>query len=268
MPYQDAPRRVTHPLPKDSCDTSNEDNGEEKSMKTTYARAAWVAGLFFCAVIPAQAQQMHYLGVAASDRQTVFNTEVAGAGTTLGSAWQLASSSTVTSSLFSKVTYPRIAEAIRAAGDKMDKERDVLFLLVSSHGAPGGRGIELSGGGLMTAGQLRSALDGAGIKNRVVVISACYSGQFVRPLASPTTLVITAANSTNPSFGCSNTRAYTYFGDAFFNYGMTQRGRDLRGAYTVARTNVTAWERKDGERPSQPQMSTGARMGAVLKGLK
>jgi Peptidase C13 family len=169
---------------------------------------------------PAQAQQMHYLGIAASERETVFITEVTGAGATLGQTWQLASSTTVSSSMFAKVTYPRIAEAIRAAGDKMDKERDVLFLLVSSHGAPAGRGIELSGGGLMTAGQLRSALDGAGIKNRIVVVSACYSGQFVQPLASPTTMVITAANSTNPSFGCSNTRAYTYFGDAFFNAGV------------------------------------------------
>ncbi len=211
---------------------------------------------------------MHYLGIAASDRETVFNTEVTGAGATLGSTWQLGSSSTVTASMFAKVTYPRIAEAIRVAGARMDKERDVLFLLVSSHGAPGGRGVELSGGGLMTAGQLRNALDSAGIKNRVVVVSACYSGQFVRPLASPTTLVITAANSTNPSFGCSNSRAYTYFGDAFFNYGVAQRGRDLRGAFSVARTNVTMWERADGERPSQPQFSAGGRMAAVLKGLK
>jgi hypothetical protein len=228
-----------------------------------------VASLAFLALSTSvQAQQMHYLGIAASERETVFYSEVSGAAATIGSNWNLASSQTISSSFFSKVTYPRIAEAIRAAGDKMDKERDVLFLLVSSHGAPGGRGIELSGGGLMTAGQLRSALDSAGIKNRVVLVSACYSGQFVKPLSGPTTMVITAANATNPSFGCSNSRSYTYWGDAFFNYGMAQRGRDLRSAFAVARTNVTAWERKDGEFPSNPQFSAGGRIAAVLAAIK
>jgi hypothetical protein len=228
-----------------------------------------LAGVAFLALsASAKAQQMHYLGIAASERESVFYSEVSGAATTIGSNWNLASSQVISSSFFSKVTYPRIAEAIRAAGDKMDKERDVLFLLVSSHGAPGGRGIELSGGGLMTPGQLRAALDGAGIKNRVVLVSACYSGQFVKPLSTPTTLVITAANAANPSFGCSNSRTYTYWGDAFFNYGIAQRGRDLRGAFAVAKTNVTAWERKDGERPSNPQFSAGARISSVLAAIK
>ncbi len=226
------------------------------------------AVIFLTGVSHAHAQQIHYLGIAASDRETVFNTEVSGAGATVASTWALASSQTVTSSFFSKVTYSRIVEAIRTAGSRMDKDKDVLFLLVSSHGAPGGRGIELSGGGLMTARQLRTALDSEGIRNRVILVSACYSGQFIGPLSTPTTMVITAANATNPSFGCSNSRAYTYFGDAFFNYGMAQRGRDLRSAFAVAKTNVTAWERKDGERPSNPQMSAGGRITAILGGMK
>jgi hypothetical protein len=230
------------------------------------------AMLSICALLTitgtAVAQQMHYLGIAASNRETVFQSEATGAGATVARTWQLGSSNVLASGIFARVTLESINAAILQTATKMNKERDVLFLLVTSHGGPNGRGVELSGGGAMRAGQLRAMLDDAGIKNRVVLISACYSGQFVGPLSSPNTLVITAANATNPSFGCSNQRSYTYFGDAFFNFGMAQRGRDLRGAFAVARTTVTGWEKRDGERPSQPQISVGGRIGKTLQGMK
>jgi Peptidase C13 family len=227
-----------------------------------------VVALACTAMSPAFAQQMHYLGIAATNTETVFESEVKGAGETVAAQWQLASSQTVASSFFSRVTTASITQAIQSAAGRMDLEKDVLFLLVSSHGAPRGLGIALAGGGLMTARELRSALDAAQIKNRVVVVSACYSGQFIGPLAGPNTVVITAANATNPSFGCSNQRTYTYFGDALFNYGIAQKGRDLKTAFAVAKTTVTRWERRDGERPSNPQINVGAKIGAVLAGVK
>jgi hypothetical protein len=217
---------------------------------------------------PAMAQRMHYLGIAASSRETVFQSEVSGAGGTVGSAWSLGSSQTVGGSYVGGVTYGSVRQAIQSAAGRMDRANDVLFLLVSSHGAPGGRGVELSGGGLMTAGMLRAALDDAGVRHRVVVISACYSGAFIGPLSGPNTTVITAANATNPSFGCTNTRSYTYFGDAFFNYGMQQSGADLRRAFGIARATVTQWERRDGERPSQPQMSMGGAISQKLRAIR
>jgi Peptidase C13 family len=239
-------------------------------MKTVRFLTALNATFAFSLTLlaPASAQQMHYLGIAASDRETVFQSEVTGAGATLASKWQLASSQTVSSSFFGRVTPSSVAQAIQTAASRMDLEKDVLFLLVSSHGAPRGLGIEVSGGGLMTAKQLRTALDAARIKNRVVLVSACYSGQFIGPLAGPNTVVITAANAANPSFGCSNQRTYTYFGDAFFNYGVAQKGRDLKTAFGVAKATVTQWERRDGERPSNPQISVGAKIDAVLAKVK
>jgi Peptidase C13 family len=41
-----------------------------------------------------------------------------------------------------------------------------------------------------------------GVRHRVVVISACYSGVFIPRLANPDMLVITAADADHPSFGC------------------------------------------------------------------
>jgi len=216
----------------------------------------------------ARAQQMHYLGIAATNSETVFRSEVATAAGAVGSAWPLASSRTVAASSFGPVSVGSITAAIAETAARMDRERDVLFLLISSHGYPNGGGVLLNANGALRAGQLRAALDSAGIRNRVIVISACYSGQFIGPLSGPNTAVITAANSTNPSFGCTNERNVTYFGDAFFNYGMAQRGADLRSAFAVARSTVTQWERRDGFTPSQPQMSMGGRIGRTLAALR
>jgi hypothetical protein len=49
---------------------------------------------------------------------------------------------------------------------------------------------------------LADMLARTGMRYKVVVISACYSGVFIPRLANPDTLVITAADADHPSFGC------------------------------------------------------------------
>ena len=67
----------------------------------------------------------------------------------------------------------------------------------------------------MTPQEVAAVLDREGIKNRVVIVSACYSGTFVPPLANDNTIVLTAADAKSTSFGCAPERDWTYFGDAF-----------------------------------------------------
>jgi hypothetical protein len=62
----------------------------------------------------------------------------------------------------------------------------------------------------------------AGIRWKVVVVSACYSGTFVEPLADNHTIVITAASRSRTSFGCSDERHLTYFGEAFYREERVQ----------------------------------------------
>ncbi|WP_084683783.1 C13 family peptidase [Psychromonas hadalis] len=50
------------------------------------------------------------------------------------------------------------------------------------------------------------------IKWKVIVVSACYSGIYIETLADEYTLVMTASNAEQPSFGCSNSANFTYFG--------------------------------------------------------
>ena len=56
----------------------------------------------------------------------------------------------------------------------------------------------------------------------MIVVSACYSGIYTDALADDYTLVMTASNSTQPSFGCSNMANFTYFGEAYFKNQLQQ----------------------------------------------
>ena len=72
--------------------------------------------------------------------------------------------------------------AVHAIGNIMDKDNDILILLMTSHGDPTGFALQLPGSITeLTPRQVAATLDGDGIKNRVVIVSACYSGIFVPP---------------------------------------------------------------------------------------
>ena len=109
-------------------------------------------------------------------------------------------------------------------------------------------------------------LDREGIRNRIVVVSACYSGVFVQPLANDNTIVLTAADDKSTSFGCSNEREWTYFGDAFFNQHL-KPDVTLEEAFLNARVTIGQWEARDGLTPSNPQGHFGPALVAKLAQL-
>jgi hypothetical protein len=147
--------------------------------------------------------------------------------------------------------------AVHAIGDVMDKAHDVLVLFMTSHGEKTGFALELPGVVTeLTPQEVAAALDGEGIKNRVVIVSACYSGLFVPPLANDTTIVMTASDANSTSFGCAPERDWTYFGDAFFRQSL-HPGSDFKDAFDHARILIEGWELMDHAPPSNPQASFG-----------
>src|SRR4051812_5818788 len=146
----------------------------------------------------------------------------------------------------------------------MDTNKDVLAVVLTSHGSPAGLAI-VGGrrGGTLTPPELRAMLDASGAKFRIVIISACYSGVFVPALADPRTLVITAAAADRSSFGCEDRATWTYFGDAFFNQAL-RRAPTLESAFDTARQIVTAREQREGFTPSNPQMAGGSEVLALF----
>jgi len=159
---------------------------------------------------------------------------------------------------------------LERAGELMDVEEDILFLYVTTHGAEDGElSVELPP---LELTQLRPAalarmLHDSGIKWKVVVISACYSGGFIEPLRDDNTLVITATDARNQSFGCDNGEDLTWFGRAYFDEAL-RRTRSFTEAFDLARAAVAAREREQRLTASNPQMVAGAAIRAKLRELE
>ena len=82
-------------------------------------------------------------------------------------------------------TVDSIRESLRAIAARMDRDEDILFLFMTSHGSKSHEFL-LSQGGKALPGvkprELAEMLDDARIRWKVVLVSACYSGGFVEPL--------------------------------------------------------------------------------------
>lgn len=158
-----------------------------------------------------------------------------------------------------------IDTALQAIGKKMNITEDVLFLSLTSHGDD--KLLEMSNPPLelenVDAKWLRQSLDKSGIKWRVIVVSACYSGSFIEDLQSPTTLIITASAKDKASFGCTNEAEWTYFGNAFFNESLPKY-QQFAPAFAEAIVNIGKRERTMGFEPSEPQYVIGEEMRKML----
>ena len=159
-----------------------------------------------------------------------------------------------------------LEKTVRALADRIDGEEDIVVFFLSSHGAKNATiSVELSDFRLndLAARDLRQILDGADIKWRVVIVSACYSGSFIDVLASPTTLVITAAAPDRASFGCAHENDWTYFGEAYFDRALKQSPSFVT-AFTAAKELITKREIAEGKKPSNPQISIGDEIAEYL----
>jgi hypothetical protein len=165
-------------------------------------------------------------------------------------------------------TTTALARTLEHLGRVMDKDEDVLFLYLTSHGSEDHRltmefwPLQLND---VDPHSLRQMLDRAGIRWRVVAISACYSGGFIEALRDERTLVLTASDAQRQSFGCGTESDFTYFGHAYdealrATYSFTE-------AFERARARIAQREKAESLTPSNPQMFVGARIARKLDAL-
>ena len=157
--------------------------------------------------------------------------------------------------------------ALDAVAAKMDPEQGVLLAFLTTHGSPDHElAVALDPLPLdqIAPEDLADALAATHVHNKVVVISACYSGGFIGALKGPATMVITAARADRPSFGCGTQSAITYFGRAFFARGLNDTD-SFPAAFAEARKLIDGWETKAGEQHSEPQIATTREIEARLR---
>jgi hypothetical protein len=133
---------------------------------------------------------------------------------------------------------------------------DLIFIYLSSHGTSEHELVldqprmELAD---LPADEMAAVL--APLKNRdkIIVISSCYSGGFIPALKDERTLIMTASRADRVSFGCSEEANFTYFGDALFAQALNQTD-DLEQAFKLAKATVAERELADGFEASEPQI--------------
>lgn len=165
-------------------------------------------------------------------------------------------------------TPDNIAAALGQVGAVADPSEDLVVLFITSHGQPDGAAAIREHNrvaGLLRPTNLRDLLRQANIRNRVVIVSACFSGAFIAPLMDDDTIVLTAAAPDRSSFGCQPQRDWTFFGDAYFNRSV-RGGASLIPAFDQAKRLIEQWEREQNlTPPSNPQRFLGARAVELLR---
>jgi hypothetical protein len=168
-----------------------------------------------------------------------------------------------------KATPANLTAALGKLAARMDMAEDVLIVFLTSHGNTDGaairdmRGLDV----VLSPPALRGALDAVGVRNRIVIVSACHSGVFIPALQTPTTIVMTAASKETSSFGCEPENDWTWFGDAFFQKSLA-RGRTMMMAFREAEAQVMIWERNGKLDPSRPQIFVGAEAKPFLDAIE
>lgn len=169
-------------------------------------------------------------------------------------------------------TRKNLQRTIEHVARLMDRNEDVLFIHLTSHGAVNG---ELYAGFWpmtvepVTPTLLKAWLDEAGIRNRVISVSACYSGTWIKPLADAHTLIMTASDASHTAYGCGKESELTFFGRAVYDEQLRKQTLSFEQAYAAARKLIkereTAARKSDGY--SNPQISVGNDIRAPLAKL-
>jgi hypothetical protein len=234
----------------------------------TLVTAGLLAPLVFFASAPmtaAASPNVTVLAFGLFGAQSVFESEAKGAASIvaqhLGANAVIVRANTKTRG---DVSIASIGATLQSAAERMDRENDMLFLILTSHGSQAGVAVQAGRREeILSPVDLAGMLNRAGVRHRIVVISACYSGVFLRPLANDDTLVITAADADHSSFGCQDKVKWTYFGDAFFNRAL-RHSTDLRSAFASARTLISLREMRYGLVSSNPQIAGGKTIDILL----
>jgi hypothetical protein len=157
-----------------------------------------------------------------------------------------------------KATPRAIYEGLKALAQRNPGGCLVYF---SSHGAPEGVVI---GDDILPPAMLDAILDDAcGARPTVVVVSACFSGVFVAPLAAGDRMILTAARPDRTSFGCGESNKYPFFDDCFLQ-GMHAVSAFPLLADFVRRCIADKEIAEGASPPSEPQAWIGETLRPIL----
>ncbi|MFV8784034.1 C13 family peptidase [Microbulbifer sp. SA54] len=211
-------------------------------------------------------RDVYLLAVGGDGTESVFAKEVAWVAERLGSVFDLAQHQIHLSNGNDRqplATRTSVHKSLQALDAIMDPEEDLLLVHFVSHGD--------SDGNLYFADQQlplndlspadgKQWLDGLRARHQWVVVSACYSGQWIEALSSPERAVFTSAAPDRTSFGCGDDSERTWFSAALYGDALSDSTADPTHWFETANSRVSEMEKEqgiEGEGHSLPQVAIG-----------
>jgi Peptidase C13 family len=194
------PTLWTEPDPESAENSATSRNNAEELLISQPARI----GAQLAHVIPAATTNpsVYFVGFAGVGRQRVFAEEIKLAARQVAARYGSSDRTVLLLNdrrdvdSYPLATVTGLKLALKGVAARMNLDQDVLFLALSSHGSAQ-PSISVSNGYLplrdLSGADLADALRASGIKWKVIVISACYSGAFIDSLRDDNTIILTAA---------------------------------------------------------------------------
>ncbi len=260
----------------DSQDQSDADDDATQAEPLLYDQPSRIASAVeHVTASDASAPAVFYVGFAGDGDQSIFKREALFAQSVFADHFDSGDRSLdLINDVEDRDSYPLatvsgLSDALKLLASRMNLEQDVLVLMLTSHGSKDSLAVTNGMLPLLQLGpaDLRQALDEAGIKWRVLVVSACYSGIFLEPLKTDATFIATASDAQHTSFGCADDRDLTYFGEAFLKDSVPTVST-LEGAFKKAADLIQHRETAEHLEHSNPQLYIGPAMREKLAGLE
>ena len=161
----------------------------------------------------------HVILAAVGNEQNVFDNFVTDFGSVLAGRNAIASLTELHASIDERWPASGLRALDRSLTGLEPQEDEGCLVYLTGHGAPDG--LALSADTPMVfvrPTRMESMLDSCAGHPTVLIVSACYSGIYVRPgITRPERIVMTASADDRTSFGCSNNLQYTFFDQCFMD---------------------------------------------------
>ena len=153
--------------------------------------------------------------------------------------------------------------ALQSLDAQMNPQEDLLFIHLVSHGGRAGAvvmrqpGMDLPN---LTPEAFAQMLAPLNARRRVLVVSACYSGNWISQFANTDTLILTSSRKDRTSFGCGDDSEMTWFTKALYQQGALSLS-DPDGMFKQVNQLIRSWEKDIGMEKSSwshPQSYLGS----------
>lgn len=161
----------------------------------------------------------HVVLAAVGNEQNVFDNFITDFATALEGSSDVASITELHASIDERWQASGLRALENSLAALKPQQGEGCLVYLTGHGTP--EGLAMSADTPMAfvrPTRMESMLSGCADRPTVVVVSACFSGIYLRPgITRPERVVMTASAADLTSFGCSNNNRYTFFDQCFLD---------------------------------------------------